>query len=63
MLVLKSGSEFRDFSILTVKFPVSKESRPVIDVRQCKVTREDPPDEAMTAIVQKYLSKVRLCSV
>jgi hypothetical protein len=75
VLMLKSGSEFREFSVLTVKFPASagcptgmaaissestlgRHERPVTDVMQCKVTQEDRPDEAMLAIVQRYLSKV-----
>ena len=72
--MLKSGSEFREFSVLTVQFPESigagssmelatntaaSEGRPVIDVKHCKVTQEDTPDEAVTAIVERYLSKVR----
>ena len=64
--MLKSGSEFREFSVLTVKFPSSIEkaaaslscNRPDIDVMHCKVTQDDHPDEAVLAIVHKYLSKV-----
>ena len=61
MLVLKSGSEFREFSSLTVKAPGSGEqrARPEICVEKHEVTSTIQPDPEMAAIVDKYLGKVR----
>ena len=59
--MLKSGSEFREFSVLTVKFPEGKEpgSRPNITVQRCEVTKQDIPNPEMQNIVEKYLNEVR----
>ena len=59
--MLKSGSEFREFSVLTVRFPnqgTDPTSRPQIEVEQQRVTKGDAPDAEVLAIVEKYLSKV-----
>lgn len=60
--MLKSGSEFREFSAITVTFPDSQDSshRPGISVERQEVTKNDIPDEEMEAIVQKYLNKASL---
>lgn len=57
VLMLKSGSEFREFSVLTVRFPAG--CRPQIEVTKQEVTKSDTLDEEMKAIVEKYLSKVQ----
>ena len=56
--MLKSGSEFREFSLLVVTFPQDSASRPQIDVVRHQVKKEVVPDPGMEAIVQKYLNKV-----
>ena len=56
--MLKSGSEFREFSQLTVTFPGEFPTRPVIRVLRHDVRRDTVPDPAMDEIVQKYLNKV-----
>lgn len=58
VLLLKSGSEFREFSVLTVKSPSEPGGRPEVNVMRCEVTQDDTPDKDVLAIVQTYLSKV-----
>lgn len=59
VLLLKSGSEFREFSVLTVKSPSEPGGRPEVNVMRCEVTQDDTPDKDVLAIVQTYLSKVK----
>lgn len=58
--MLKSGSEFREFSVLTVQEGRGT-SRPEVKVQHCKITKEVTPDESMDAIVEEYLGKVCTC--
>lgn len=57
VLMLKSGSEFREFSLVTVTFPES-DCRPMLEVVRQVVTKDTPPDKDMSDIVDKYLNKV-----
>ena len=54
---MKSGSEFREFSQLTVRFPPGN-TRPEISVHRHEVNGTIPPDREMKAIVDMYLGKV-----
>ncbi len=61
VLMLKSGSEFREFSLVMVTFPdnsLDPTVRPQIDVVHHDVKKEVVPDREMEAIVEKYLNKV-----
>ena len=67
VLVLKSGSEFREFSEITVTFPEGNgrssshnhaHRRPLIDVVRHEVTGSVTPDPQVDAVVQHYLGKV-----
>ncbi len=65
VLMLKSGSEFREFSQLTISLPpkdVARLSGPrlILDVTHHEVRSEISPHPEMEAIVKKYLLKVRL---
>ncbi|CAI8034918.1 Probable 5'-nucleotidase, partial [Geodia barretti] len=51
-LVIKSGSDFRDFSQITVNFSNSR--RPTFDVIRHTITRGIPPDPGMAALVANY---------
>ena len=55
--MLKSGSEFREFSVLTVQ-KGHNTSRPEVKVQRCTITKAVHPDEAMNAIVEEHLDKV-----
>ena len=59
-MMLKSGSEFREFSLITVTFPDGRDPtvRPAIAVERHEVKRGVAPDREMDGIVQKYLNKV-----
>ncbi len=63
MVVLKSGSEFREFSHLTVTFPEGSDhtssTRPIIDVERREVTGALTPDPDVDQTVQKFLKEVR----
>lgn len=58
--MLKSGSEFREFSVLTVQKGRGT-NRPEVKVQHCTITKEVTPDEPMKAIVDEYLGKVCMC--
>ena len=58
VLMLKSGSEFREFSLVTVNFPRDPTVRPTINVQRHEVKKKVIPDGEMEAIVDKYLNKV-----
>jgi 5'-nucleotidase len=51
-LVIKSGSDFRDFSEIAVDFSNSR--RPTFDVVRHTITRDVPPDPDVAALVAKY---------
>ena len=55
--MLKSGSDFREFSQITVTFGVDND-RPSVDVVKHTITRDIPPDPEIQAIVDNYLSKL-----
>ena len=65
--MLKSGSEFREFSQITVTFPNSKKDhahkhtrrRPVFEVVRHEVTGGITPNPELHRVVQHYLNKVR----
>ena len=50
-LVVKSGSDFRDFSKITVNF---LQPRPTFDVDRKTITRDVPPDPEVAAMVASY---------
>ena len=57
VLMLKSGSEFRNFSQITVTF-TSDNDRPSIEVVKHTVTRDIPADPGVQAVVDQYISKL-----
>ena len=57
VLVLKSGSDFREFSQITVTFGLDND-RPSVDVIKHTITKDIPPDPKVQAIVDDYLSKL-----
>lgn len=56
MLVLKSGSDFREFSQITATFG-PEGVRPSFEVVKHTITRDIPADPTVQAIVDQYLSK------
>ena len=50
--MIKSGSDFRDFSEIAVDFSNSR--RPTFDVVRHTITRDVPPDPDVAALVAKY---------
>ena len=53
--ILKSGTDFRQFSVITVDF-VSKEETQ-IDIQAVEVTKDFEPDQELTEALQKYTGK------
>ena len=58
VLVLKSGSDFRYFSQITVTFPPDNDDRPSVEVVKHTITRDIPTDPGVQAVVDQYLSKL-----
>ena len=54
--MLKSGSDFREFSQITVTF--GDTDRPLIDLVKHTITRDIPADPQVQGIVDQYLSKL-----
>lgn len=55
--MLKSGSDFRYFSQITVTF-LPDNDRPSVEVIKHTITRDIPADPGVQAIVDQYLSKL-----
>ena len=58
MLVLKSGSDFRNFSQITATF-FPDNNRPSVEVIKHTITRDIPADPGVQAVVDQYLSKLK----
>ena len=56
-LVIKSGSDFRDFSEITVNF--SPNSRPTFDVVRHTITSDIPPDPEVADMVKQYCADMQ----
>jgi len=52
--VLKSGSDFQDFSVVTATFP--RDGKPNFDVQRISVTSDYAEDPAVKTEVEKYTS-------
>lgn len=60
--MLKSGSDFRQFSQITISFTNSLStptSRPIPTVKRHDITRESPPDKEVQNVVDQYLEKLK----
>ena len=55
--MLKSGSDFRYFSQITVTFPPDND-RPSVEVIKHTINRDIPTDPGVQAVVDQYLSKL-----
>ncbi|PRW59853.1 5 -nucleotidase [Chlorella sorokiniana] len=53
-LVFKSGTDFREFSILRVGVPGSLEERPLVEHKRVEINSSVREDPEMAAIVRKY---------
>ena len=58
MLVLKSGSDFRNFSQITITF-FPDNNRPSVEVVKHTITRDIPADPGVQAVVDQYVSKLK----
>ena len=58
--ILKSGSEFREFSTIDVQF--SATGRPSFDIKQHRLSLDVEPDAKMEQIVDDYTLKLREAS-
>ena len=59
VLVLKSGSDFRQFSEITVCFTGSPTSRPIPTVQRYDITKQSPPDQELQNVVDHYLENFK----
>ena len=55
--MLKSGSDFKEFSEVTVTFTADK---PSFDIRRHKITPDIKEDEEVKAVVTEYLGGCKL---
>ncbi len=55
--VLKSGTDFRQFSVITINF---SEEKPVFDIQRVEVTHKVLPDAELTTMLAKYTGKDNL---
>ena len=55
-LILKSGSDFRDFSQISVNF---SNSRPTFNVERHTITSEIPPNPEVALIVEQYCADMQ----
>lgn len=67
--MLKSGSDFREFSQITVRFsssssskeresPVSESTRPTFEIEKHEITSNIEPDEELQSVVDEYMALV-----
>ncbi len=52
--VLKSGTDFRQFSVITIDF---SEEKPVFDIESVEVTQKVLPDIELTTMLAKYIGE------
>ena len=55
-LILKSGSDFRDFSQISVNF---SNSRPTFNVERHTITSEIPPNPEVALMVEQYCADMQ----
>jgi 5'-nucleotidase len=57
--VLKSGTDFRQFSVITVDFS-TLETRPVVEIDSVDVTKDFEPDNELESLLEKYTDKMEV---
>lgn len=58
--IVKSGTDFRQFSKITISFA---SETPKVDITDVKVTSAIPEDEVLKAKVEKYSCKYYYCEL
>ena len=57
--ILKSGTDFRQFSVVTVNFPKEEGERINVEVEAVEVTAEIEPNNELDEALEKYKGKIR----
>lgn len=57
--MLKSGTDFRQFSVITVDFS-TLETRPVVEIDSVDVTKDFEPDNELESLLEKYTDKMEV---
>ena len=57
--VLKSGTDFRQFSVVTVDFSTLA-TRPVVEIDSVEVTKDFEPDNELATALEKYTEKMEV---